>query len=268
MSNEYWDKLIKSYIEQPKEYPMEYADWIEPYSEQLAKVSKQGEIVNKPIADEVINQIELKLKVKLPPSYLEFLKYSNGLLLPDRFTNLLPLENVDWFYTLNKEWADSWNESAVGYEETSDEEYFVYGEEQDTCNMRDRYLNTALQISDSLEGEVLLLNPEVKFGNEWEAWYFANYLPGAIRFKSFKALLEYLITPSDADKEEPLSDEEYAELVKKDKEGLKDIVNNALDSILLGMASKGLNDKEIVKEFEKELDLIQKEISDQLKKDL
>jgi len=269
MSKEYWKSLVACYKEQPKEYPIEYGDWAEPYSEQLAKVYAQGEIVNIPVSDEIITQMELKLNVKLPPSYIEFLKYSNGLLLPDKFTNLLPLEHIDWFYTLNQEWADIWNEGAAGYEETSDEEYFVYGEDQDTCKMRDRYLNSALQISDSMEGDVLLLNPEVKFGEEWEAWWFGNALAGAIRFKSFKELLEYLLAPLEDT--EPMTKEEYNQILEKDKERLKNMEHQLLGNIVSDMLSKGLDDKDIAKEFEKEFALTQnmeKEMYDRINQDL
>ena len=268
MSKEYWDKAVNDYDEQPKEYPSEYADWAEPYSEQLAKVYEKGEIVNIPITDEIIQQIELKLGVTLPPSYLEFLKYSNGLLLPDQFTNLLPLENIDWFNTLNQEWVEAWDNED---DDVTDEKYFVYGKEQDVVWMRNRYLKTALQISDSVDGDVLLLNPEVTFGEEWEAWLFGNTLPGAIRFKSFKELLEYLITPSENEEIEPMSDKEYEQVLERDKERLKSMENNILGDIVSGMLSKGLSDTEIAREFEKELVLTQnmeKEMYDRINQDL
>ena len=268
MPKEYWKDLVTQYKEQPNEYPIEYADWIEPYSKQLAKVYEQDEIVNIPVPDEIITQVELKLDVKLPPSYLEFLKYSNGLLLPDRFTNILPLENIDWFYTLNKEWVDAWYEED---DDMSDEKYFVYGEEQDAVWMRSKYLKTALQISDSAEGDVLLLNPEVKFGDEWEAWWFGNTLPGAIRFKSFKELLEFLLTPSEDENIEKISDEGYAKILEKDKERLKSMETTLLGDIVVGMLSKGLDDKEIAKEFAKELALAQdmeKEMYNRINEDL
>lgn len=271
MSKEYWKSLVTCYKEQPKEYPIEYGDWAEPYSEQLAKIYAQDEIVNIPVSDEIITQMELKLNVKLPPSYIEFLKYSNGLLLPDKFTNLLPLENIDWFYTLNQEWADIWTENAAGHEEISDEEYFVYGEDQYTYNIRDRYLNSALQISDSMEGDVLLLNPEVKFGEEWEAWWFGNSLPGAIRFKSFKELLEYLLAPLEDEDTEPMTEEEYSQILEKDKERLKNMEHQLLGNIVSDMLSKGLDDKDIAKEFEKEFALTQnmeKEMYDRINQDL
>jgi len=242
-----WNRLVQEYKVKPKEYTMEYANWIEPYSKELAEVYEKGEIINKPINEKVITEVEAKLNVTLPPSYIEFLKYSNGLLLPDTFTNLLPLESVDWFYTLNQEWVDIWGEDEV---ESSDEQYFIYGKEQDTVWMRNRYLKTALQISDSTEGDVLLLNPEIKFGEEWEAWWFSNSLPGALRFKSFKELLQYLLTLTYDDM---VTEEELDKIAQKDKEFLKKIPHNILDNIVSGMKAKGLTDKEIGEAFHKEL---------------
>ena len=257
MTSKYLDELINEYKKTPKEYPMEYGDWAEPYSEQLEKVYKEGDIVNKPVSDEAIKEAEARLNVKLPPSYIEFLKYSNGLLLPDKFTNLLPVEDIDWFYTLNKEWVDIWEEGAEGYEETSDEEYFVYSKEQNSCKMRTRYLKTALQISDTLEGDVLLLNPKVKFGEEWEAWWFGNALAGAIRFKSFGELLEYLLTPKE--ESEPMSEEERQKMIEESQKAFEKAKTEALDSVMSSMFSSGLGSQDILNEFQKEFDNIKEE---------
>lgn len=262
MSNIYWDKIVNEYKQKPKEYPLEYGEWAEPYSEQLAKVYKQDDIVNAPVLDEVIEQVEARLDVKLPPSYLDFLKYSNGLLLPDRFTNLLPLESVDWFYKLNKEWVDIWTENTD--DKISNEEYFVYGSEQDTCKIRVKYLKTALQISDSAEGDVLLLNPEIRFGEEWEAWWFGNALAGAIRFQSFKELLEYLLIDSEINDDYVMSEEAYEERLKKDKDRLKTIQKESLENIVSNMLSVGVGKSEIVEVFEKELEVTQSEIEKML----
>jgi len=247
-----WHEKITAYKAQPKAYPMEYGEWAEPYALELARAYEKGEITNEGLLEEEIATVEAKLKVKLPPSYLAFLKYSNGLLLPDRFTNLLPLKDIDWFYTLNQEWADIWND---GEDDVEDEQYFVYGKEQDSCHMRSRYLKTALQISDSAEGDVLLLNPEVKFGEEWEAWWFGDALPGAIRFQSFQELLLYLLQPEEA--QEPMSEEAYAKLIEKDNEKLASMEENLLSSIVSGMQKEGLGSKEILLEFEKELAITQ-----------
>ncbi len=233
ISKEYWKELIVQYKEQPIEYPMEYGDWMEPYSGLLMKIHKSGEIVNSnSISDDQISEYEAKLNVKLPPSYLEFLKYTNGMLLHNSFVNLLPLENIDWFYTLNKEWVDIWNEDE---DDISDEKYFIYGEKQDTCWMRNKYLKAALQISDSCEGDVLLLNPEVKFGDEWEAWYFSNALAGAMRFRSFKELMEYFLLPQETEEIPQMTDEEYELKRQEGEKLLKHSVNTALKGIAKGM---------------------------------
>jgi hypothetical protein len=62
----------------------------------------------------------------------------------------------------------------------------LYGEKQDCVNFRREYLQTALQISDVGDSAVVLLNPKVVTPEgEWETWFFANWLPGAIRYRSF-----------------------------------------------------------------------------------
>lgn len=55
-----------------------------------------------------------------------------------------------------------------------------------------RYLSTAIQISEVDDG-VLLLNPAIVTPEgEWEAWFFANWLPGALRSPSFFELIQGL----------------------------------------------------------------------------
>src|SRR5262249_3381412 len=73
----------------------------------------------------------------------------------------------------------------------TDEEYLVYGEEQDSGLFRTEYLESALEISDVGDSAVLLLNPEVVDDTgEWEAWLFANWIPGARRYRSFRELMQ------------------------------------------------------------------------------
>jgi hypothetical protein len=71
-------------------------------------------------------------------------------------------------------------------DDVDDEKYFQYGEHQNCCWMRGRYMKTALQISSAEEGDVYLLNPQIiDARNEWEAWDFGNKNPGAYRYRSF-----------------------------------------------------------------------------------
>ena len=74
---------------------------------------------------------------------------------------------------------------------TVDEEYLVYGKTQDPARFRVEYLESALEISDTGDSAIYLLNPKVVTPDgEWEAWLFANWLPGAIRYRSFAELME------------------------------------------------------------------------------
>ena len=67
----------------------------------------------------------------------------------------------------------------------------MYGQEQDPITLRVEYLQTALQISDVGDSSIYLLNPQVVTEEgEWEAWFFANWLPGAARYRSFQELMK------------------------------------------------------------------------------
>ncbi len=254
--------LLKEYHKSiPKNDIIEYGTWFEPYSLELQRVVHENKLNNTPASFLDIQALEDRLKVQLPPSYKEFLEFSNGLLLPTRFTNLLPVSKVEWFYNLNREWVESWckNEENI----ISDEEYFVYGEEQDSCTIRASYLKSALQISDSLEGEVLLLNPKVKFGEEWEAWWFSNSHPGALRFKSFKELLEFLIQEDinyyKNPKNSSLEERHFKEI------DIDAMIDRALQELLESEEGEEL----FFKEFQKEKELVEEEIKKLLyKKDI
>jgi hypothetical protein len=50
-----------------------------------------------------------------------------------------------------------------------------------------------LQISEARDGEVYLLNPSVEAAGEWEAWHFANHVPGETRYTSFLELIHNLL---------------------------------------------------------------------------
>ena len=51
-------------------------------------------------------------------------------------------------------------------------------------------MKTALEISDTGDAAILLLNPQViTTDGEWEAWFFSNWNPGARRYPSFWELM-------------------------------------------------------------------------------
>lgn len=163
--------------------------------------------------EDEIARAEARLGVKLPPSYRTFLEVTNGWRQTaskmanynhrfwstediERFavrhsqwirafidrTEILEIPLEDEFQELNDRWEP------VGI---SDNDYFVYGEDQDPRNLRSEYLKTAIEISDVGFASIYLLNPQVVTPEgEWEAWFFADYLPGADRYRSFQEMME------------------------------------------------------------------------------
>ena len=137
-------------------------------------------------SEDQIARAEARLGTMLPPSYRSFLKTSNGwwntgLLV----THLWSTEEIDWFRVRNQEWIDDWVHGAEYYNakyptsqlpEAQDERY---------------HLASALEVSDVGDGAVYLLNPNVRDGNgEWEAWFFSNWNPGAVRHRSFAEMMQ------------------------------------------------------------------------------
>ncbi|MEQ8226028.1 MAG: hypothetical protein ABRQ37_27190, partial [Candidatus Eremiobacterota bacterium] len=46
-------------------------------------------------------------------------------------------------------------------------------------------------ISEEVDSAIYLLNPHVVTSDgEWEAWFFGYTLPGAIRYRSFREMME------------------------------------------------------------------------------
>ncbi|MEO0840990.1 MAG: SMI1/KNR4 family protein [Cyanobacteria bacterium J06636_27] len=143
------------------------------------------------IQDEIIS-LENSLETVLPNSYRNFLAASNGWKMLDiEDTKLWSKQQVGWLASKNQELINDWTEfTSEDDSDIPDEEYFVYGEEQDSTSLRNEYLQTALEIGNDGDGGVILLNPQIKFEEEWEAWFFASWLPGAERYKSFQNLIQ------------------------------------------------------------------------------
>lgn len=146
-------------------------------------------------ADAEIDQAQTRMNTTFPPSYRNFLAVSNGWRkLDDLIGRLLSIQEIEWLATRNQEFINAWTTGVAiggGLFSVSDEAYFVYGDEQDTSLLRDDYLQTALEIGGNPEQGLLLLNPQVTFEDgEWEAWLFANWLPGTVRYRSFREFMQ------------------------------------------------------------------------------
>jgi hypothetical protein len=100
-------------------------------------------------------------------------------------------QEIDWFRVRNQEWIDVWTDTYTrDLFVVPDKLYFVYGPEQDPCNLRCEYLEHALEISTRGDASVYLLNPKIVGADgEWEAWFFANWAPGAYRYRSFTEMM-------------------------------------------------------------------------------
>lgn len=169
----------------------------------------ESEWLGFPGASEVqIAAVEARLSIRLPTSYREFLKVSNGWRQTTPFIyRVLAIEEVEWFAIRHADWIASFkqkfsacqpltpvdnlsNGASRGYS-ISDAEYFVYGQEQDCSKIRVEYLSACLGISEKGESSIYLLNPRVlNHQQEWEAWFFGDWLPGADRYPSFQSMME------------------------------------------------------------------------------
>lgn len=148
-----------------------------------------------PAIDHEIDQAQTRLNITFPPSYRNFLRVSNGWRKLDDFIDrLLSTQEIEWLAQTDQEFIDAWTTGVAlggGPFYVPDEAYFVYGDEQDTSFQRDEYLQTALELGGNTEQGLLLLNPQVTFEDgEWEAWLFANWFPGAARYRSFRELMQ------------------------------------------------------------------------------
>lgn len=153
--------------------------------------------------EEQIIQAETRLGISLPPSYRDFLKVTNGWRQTTPFVSKLwSTDEIEWFTVRNQSWierlveaselpsADPSNAS-VPPVSIPDEDYFVYGNQQDCSKIRVEYLQTALEISEGREAAIYLLNPQVMTQEgEWEAWFLGDWLPGADRYRSFQEMMQ------------------------------------------------------------------------------
>jgi len=158
----------------------------------LATLKSSGWLGYPGATEEQIKRAENRLGIRLPTSYREFLKVSNGWrTLTDAIYKLWSVEEADWFAAKNQAWIDAYNPDSNDPIPISDEEYFIYGKGQSAINIRTQYLQTALELSEDINGEIYLLNPKIVTADgEWEAWFFANWLPGARRYRSFWELMQ------------------------------------------------------------------------------
>jgi hypothetical protein len=156
------------------------------------KVIESGWMGFSGATEEEIGDLENRLGVRLPNSYRNFLKISNGWRNTGYFINRVwSTKEVAWFRERHSDWIQAYLVPYRGTLILSDEDYLVYDDRQDSAVFRVEYLKSALEISDIGDDAIYLLNPEIKnTDGEWEAWLFSNWNPGAVRYQSFLNLMQ------------------------------------------------------------------------------
>ena len=149
--------------------------------------------LGKPGATEAeLAQLEERLQQQLPPSYRSFLATSNGFGPISYFIyDLYPAAEVDWLTTKDALLVELWEKDPPPAEgpELADERYLAYDESQIAGVIRQGHMRQCLMISDWGDAGFLALNPAIQHEGEWEAWHFANWFPGARRYRSFAELM-------------------------------------------------------------------------------
>lgn len=127
-------------------------------------------------------ELEARLGMTLPPSYRSCLRVSNGFLQPGVIVpRLLPASEVAWLRDVDPGTIETWTEAASRTGGAADPDGF------------EQFLPTALQVSarETVGTALYLLNPRVVSADgEWEAFFFAHWVPGVHRFPSFWALMQ------------------------------------------------------------------------------
>lgn len=186
VSNHDWRSLLETWCRELLEEP-EISDALPP------EVRASGWLGYAPVSQGDIADAERRLGVALPPSYRSFLGVTDGWRNTGYFIeDVWHVAAIDWYANRHQDLIDAWidGEKYAGPPPAvTDDEYLDYGPNQQAHTLRSEYLNDVLQISDIGDG-VYLLNPRIVTPDgEWEAWFFADWLPGATRYPSFWDLM-------------------------------------------------------------------------------
>ena len=177
-----WNDRIVELIDKENEEEIEW------YEDFYPEVMEYRQCLRTGATEAQIVKLEQKLQIKFTVGYRNFLLATNGFVILNHRCEIYGTDKIDWFINENRDWVDDWNDNN---DEISDEQYFQYGEHQDCCWIRRKYIKTALQISSTEDGDVYLLNPLIiDRRNEWEAWDFGNKTAGAYRYRSFWEMMQ------------------------------------------------------------------------------
>jgi hypothetical protein len=111
----------------------------------------------------------------------------------DFVERLLPVQGIEWFRTAEPK-ALVMLQECYQEDDVSDEDYLDYQGSEHMEALRLRYYPDCLLVGkgwDGGGGELVLLNPRIIFPDgEWEAIFFASWIPGNRRYRSFLEFVE------------------------------------------------------------------------------
>lgn len=152
-----------------------------------------------------IQEAEQRLHIQLPPSYRSFLLISNGWRQFDEFIErLLPAQEIARFESVDPQKLARLQRYGQGLNDT-DDDYLDYDNEKNIELIRPSYYGKSILVGKAwgAESDMVLLNPQIVFPNgEWETIFFANWIPGNRRYRSFRDFVVSRIE-SEIEFEEP-----------------------------------------------------------------
>lgn len=152
-------------------------------------VIESGWTGSNPVDAADLLDLERRLGRTLPPSYRAFLMTTDGYVGGGSVERIRPAREVRPFVEEESEWVEVWLATAGDGPPMSVADH-VASRGRDEVIARWQLLSDAIQVSDTFDGAVYLLCPPVADDDgEWEAWLFANWLPGAARFASWWDLI-------------------------------------------------------------------------------
>jgi len=158
-----WEKLLTTASKQA----------IKNEPDQFTREQRKGKWIGRSNStDEAIKAAETRLQIGLPADYVEFLHASNGFsALSSTAPPLLSVESIGPL----KDKVDA-QTLAIFKEYPGDD--------------LPQALESSLLISEQMETDMVLLIPPGKSSGSWQCWFFAHWIPGEIRYPSFRHYFE------------------------------------------------------------------------------
>jgi hypothetical protein len=157
-------------------------------------VRKEKWLGYEPATDAQLSTVENRLGYRLPPSFRSFLETSNGWRQTIPFIRRIrSASKLNWLQIEEPELVETYCETAF-FEEFDGTINSYYSYTPEICMVYNpEHLKSCLLIADPIPGDSMMyfLNPlAVTSDGEWEAWVFANWLPGVRRYPSFAHLMQ------------------------------------------------------------------------------